>query len=122
MYRRNKGHLVLIGGGEDKRNDKRILKKTIELNNAQNIAIIPTASSYTYELGQKYIDTFRSLGVKTVNNLEIRYKDQANRGEYLDKISEADLIFFTGGDQTKLVETLRHSELFLLHMLLSHLQ
>ena len=53
------GYLVLIGGGEDKRHDRIILKKIVSLNNAQNIAIIPSASRYVKDLGRKYEDVLR---------------------------------------------------------------
>ncbi|MCP4215918.1 MAG: cyanophycinase [bacterium] len=111
----NKGFLVLIGGHEDKRGSKRILKHTISLNNAKKVVVIPTASwSYAAELGGRYSVAFRDLGVAEVNVLDIRYKDEADRPENLAKVKEADMVFFTGGDQVRLVDILKESRLMAL--------
>lgn len=109
--RKNRGMLVLIGGFEDKKRDKLILRKTVEINNAKNIAVIPSASSYPIDLSNKYRDAFRDLRVPEVNVLDIRYPDEADRPEHHKKLKSADMIFFTGGDQTKLFNVLGESRL-----------
>ncbi len=106
-----KGNLVLIGGAEDKRRDKRILKRILELNNAENIVIIPSASSYPKRLSDDYFYAFRKLGAKNINTLDIRQQSEADKEEYLEKINNAHLIFFTGGDQVKLVRILEDTKL-----------
>ncbi|MEI7596090.1 MAG: cyanophycinase [Bacteroidota bacterium] len=99
-----KGYLVLVGGAEDKKEDKIVLKRIIGLNNAKNIAVIPTASEYPGTLGDAYYHAFRELGVETINILDIRTKEEANQKEFIEKLNQADLLFFTGGDQCKLVK------------------
>lgn len=106
------GLLILIGGAEDKKDDKIVLRKILEKTRAKNIIIIPTASYYTREVGNSYIDAFNSLGVENVETFDIRYEDEADREEYHEKLEKADLIYFGGGDQTKLVKTLINSKLF----------
>lgn len=113
MRNRQRGHLVLIGGAEDKNDKMEVLRKVVNINNAKTVAVIPTASSYTYELGRKYLECFRSLGVNEAKNLDIRYRNEVDKPEYLEFISQSDLIFFTGGDQVKLVETLKNTELLI---------
>jgi len=105
------GNLVLIGGAEDKRRDKKILKRILELNKAQNIVIIPTATSYPKSLAEDYFYAFSKLGAKNINTLDIRSKSEADREEYLESINKADLIFFTGGDQVTLVRVLDNTKL-----------
>ncbi len=103
--------LILIGGAEDKRDDKAILKKILEKTKAKNIIIIPTASYYSREVHNAYYDAFRNLDVKQIEAFDIRYADEADKQEYHEKLENADLIYFTGGDQTKLIKTLRDSDL-----------
>ncbi len=105
------GHLVLIGGAEDRTQDKLILRRTIKINNASRIAVIPTASKYARDAGDGYIDSFRDLGVSHIDVLDIRYRDECDRPTHLETVKGAELIFFTGGDQARLVEILSGSKL-----------
>jgi len=107
-----KGYLVLIGGAEDRKNEKVILKRTVSLNNAKTVAIIPTASNCPHGLAEDYFYAFRDLGVENAHILDIREKEEAEKPEFLEKIEQADLIFFTGGDQSRLVNTLIDTTLF----------
>lgn len=106
-----KGHLVLIGGAEDKRDDKLVLKKMVEINNAKEVVIIPSASSYPTSLSEEYLYAFRDLGVEGINIFDIRERREADKEAYIEMIQKADLIFFTGGDQVKLVDTLDKTKL-----------
>jgi len=49
----HKGFLVLIGGAEDKTREMRILRRTLEINYAKNIVVIPSASGYPVNTGKK---------------------------------------------------------------------
>jgi cyanophycinase len=106
-----KGFLVLIGGAEDKKNEKTILKKIVGLNNANNAIIIPTASCYPKGIAEDYFYAFSALGVKNVSILDIREKHEAELTEYFEKIEQADMIFFTGGDQFRLANILNETVL-----------
>ena len=106
------GYLVLIGGAEKRSGKMTVLRKTIELNNAQTVVVIPTASSYPRDVGKSYYYIFRDLGAKDVYIFDIRSREEAAKKEYLEKIEDAGLIFFTGGDQVKLVEKIHHTKLF----------
>ena len=99
-----KGYLVLIGGAEDKSQEKIILKETVRLNNARKVVVIPTASSYPSDLGNNYYYAFRDLGVEIIEVIDVRTRSDANRNEYLKKLTDTDIVFFTGGDQVKLVD------------------
>jgi cyanophycinase len=107
-----RGYLFLIGGAEDRKKDKYVLKHLVEQTRPNSILIIPTASSYPQEVYRSYHDAFRDLSVDTVNYLDIRYRDEADREENLEALEQTDLIFFGGGDQVKLVEVLSHTQLF----------
>jgi cyanophycinase len=106
------GILALIGGAEDKQDDMVVLRKVLEKTQPKSVVIIPTASYYTREVGESYKEAFRKLGVNDVETFDIRYDDEADREEHHEKLAKANLVYFGGGDQTKLVKTIIHSRLF----------
>jgi cyanophycinase len=107
-----KGCLFLIGGAEDRTGEKRVLKRITDHVRPKKIIIIPTASGYPWDIDRCYTATFGDLGVKDTECLDIRYRDEADREEHLAAIDTADLIYFSGGDQVRLVETLNHTRFF----------
>lgn len=107
----NRGLLILIGGAEDKRNGKAILKHILSATQARNIVFIPTASSYPMEVYGDYHTAFRDIGINTIACLDIRKQGEADREENLNRIEAADLLFFGGGDQARLVATLTGTRL-----------
>jgi len=109
---KKRGYLVLIGGAEDKKNDKTILKKVVSLNNAKTAIIIPTASSYPVRIAEDYVHIFKELGVENIFIFDIRQRHEAEYPKYIEKVENADLIFFTGGDQFRLVNTINETSLF----------
>lgn len=108
----NRGLLILIGGAEDKRNGKSILRHALDATQARNIVFIPTASSYPRQVYGDYNAAFRDIGIKTIDCLDIRKHSEADRDENLARIETADLVFFGGGDQARLVATLSNTLLF----------
>ncbi len=101
-----RGLLYLIGGAEDRQGETLVLRDMIDQTQPNHIVIIPTASGYPQSIERDYTDVFRRLGVNSIRCLDIRYRDEADRDENLKAVATADLIFFGGGDQVKLVETL----------------
>lgn len=115
-----KGKLIIIGGSVDRgsfsensndlqRNlkffEKGILKRiTLESakNNLSKIEIITTASMIPEEVGQEYIKAFGQLDVLDVDVLNIRTREEANSNESLERLKNADVVIFTGGDQLRL--------------------
>jgi cyanophycinase len=100
--------LVAIGGNEDKEKDLNILKHTVFLTNKKDpcIELITTASSIPIESGASYVTAFGKIGVKNVNILDIRKREQTRNPEYRERLKNADVIFFTGGDQLKITSIL----------------
>jgi len=115
-----KGKLVIIGGSVDrgsfsespddlKRNlkffEKGILKRiTTESikNNLSRFEIITTASSIPEEVGEEYIKAFAQLNVLNVGVLNIKTREDANSADSLERLKNADVVMFTGGDQLRL--------------------
>jgi cyanophycinase len=107
-----RGYLFLIGGAESKNGDNTILKHVIEMTKAANIVIIPTASCYPKAIHRDYDNAFKKLGITETICLDIRHAYEADRKIPLAAVEQADLIYFSGGDQVRLVSRLVHTKLF----------
>lgn len=82
-----------------------ILKRIITESAHQagsKIEVITTASQIPELVGTEYIEAFNQLNVTHVNVLDIRTREDAGKKEYLDRIRQADVVMFTGGDQLRL--------------------
>lgn len=110
-----KGKLLVIGGHEQREKDgseneqsaEFILQRFVdELHKKGTIVVIPTASEEPEEAAQDYIDVFTSLGIKHVEVLDIRSREQANGSEALAMLNRADGVMLTGGDQLRLTALL----------------
>jgi cyanophycinase len=100
--------LVAIGGNEDKEKDLDVLKQTILLSNKKepHIELITTASSMPKETGESYIAAFEKISAKNVKLMDIRTREQTGNPEYVERLKNADIIFFTGGDQLRITSIL----------------
>ena len=102
------GHLLVIGGAEDKYNERRILKKFLELAGGEKaeVLIVPVASDYPEFAADVYTQAFRNLGIANPRVLRATSRQDvfhANADELLDGVSG---VFITGGDQMRLVSIL----------------
>jgi cyanophycinase len=102
----SRGLLVLIGGDEKKSGPGNLLRRIAAESRAGAVSIIPSATRYPKEVSQKYVRAFRRLGLKDCHVLDIRSPKEADREEHLEKIETSEIIFFTGGDQVRLVKAL----------------
>ncbi len=114
------GHLIAVGGAEDKGTDleKGILQRNrmnfFELGILKNIVslimggehpkveVITTASSIPDEVAQNYKDAFEKLGCMDVGHLRIRNREDASLPEYLERLKACNCIMFSGGNQLRL--------------------
>ncbi len=105
----NKGLLFLIGGAENRQGDKQVLRQLVERTQAGRIVIVPTASAYPKDASCAFTDAFIDLEIADVACLDIRYRKEADLDDNLQILEKADVVFFSGGDQVKLVNTLKHT-------------
>jgi cyanophycinase len=107
-----KGHLVIIGGAEDKTGDKHILAKVVELSGGPkaHIVVLTTASSFGPELELIYGQAFKECGAAQVTTLHIHDRLDANDPANAEIVINATGIFMTGGDQSRLASILGGSE------------
>lgn len=104
--RRGAGHLIIIGGHEDKTGDRLILRAVAKEVKRGALVVVTAASSEPDELWREYRKIFHDLGVD-----DVRHLHADSRGEALDervhgKLDGATVVFFTGGDQLKLTSQL----------------
>lgn len=98
------GNLILIGGSEVKSYDNIIFKKISQLASSNSIiSIIPTATNYPDKAYHDYKDIFASFSTNIIHNINVQFKHDCEDNYYLDKIKESNVFFFTGGDQSKLL-------------------
>ncbi len=105
------GAIVLIGGAEDKWESRDVLAETRNLNDAKRVAIIPSASGYPVEVYEEYRTAFLALGADRVDLVDVRRRDEAKLPAHGETMEAAELIFFTGGDQERLVRILGNTPL-----------
>lgn len=100
------GRLVVIGGAEEKDGgDMDILKRVVELAGGDQARIIvcSSPSGEAEEAFETYRKVFEELGVAEVIPAVIEERNEADVPEMLEAIQRATAVFFTGGDQLKLV-------------------
>ncbi|WP_426348879.1 cyanophycinase [Alloiococcus sp. CFN-8] len=101
---RNNRTLIIIGGAEDKKGNKEILKEVCASINKENdkLLIATLATESPEEVGSIYKEIFSSMGVKNIKFLNITSRPEAFEQENINLINESKLMFFTGGDQLKI--------------------
>lgn len=102
------GHLFLVGGGEDRRGDMRVLERYVDLCGGLDcsIAILTSASTIPEEMWRMYDAAFSDLGVRRRFSIIAENRIQADDRDSARKVIDADGIFMTGGDQKRLVDVL----------------
>ncbi len=103
-----KGHLVIIGGAEDRYGESSILQEVVEIIGGEDarVGILTTATQHPEEVGEEYRAVFLRLGVKRADILNINTRDEANLDDNTRRIMDATGFFFTGGDQLRITSIL----------------
>ena len=70
------------------------------------VEIITTASKIPREVGPEYAKAFQYLGAKNVSVMHIEKRDEAHNPDLEERIRNADVVMFTGGDQLRLTTIL----------------
>lgn len=99
------GAVMMIGGAEDKRRDRVILSRFIDLAGGadSNIVVISTASSLGELAAVRYAELFTDLGAGKVVGILPMSREEANAPEAYGPVKDATGVFLTGGNQLRLV-------------------
>ena len=109
------GMLVAIGGAEDKTADRHVLKAVMVCAayppaNVE-VAVIASASRIPDQVLPGYVEAFGALGAGAVHPLAVPDRAAANHAGVLAQVRRSDVIFLTGGDQSRLTAILAGTEL-----------
>ncbi|HEY7331816.1 MAG TPA: cyanophycinase [Candidatus Limnocylindria bacterium] len=98
------GHLLIIGGAEDKLRQRQILSRFVSLAGGADarVTVISTASSLGDEATDLYQSLFHQMGVTDVRGLRPLTREDANNPELCEAAADATGIFMTGGNQLRL--------------------
>jgi cyanophycinase len=102
------GPVIIIGGAEDKRQDRAILSAFVELagGGEASIVVISTASSFGERAAERYTELFRDLGAGEAVGVCPRTREEANDPGLIGAVSQATGAFLTGGNQVRLVSVI----------------
>lgn len=102
------GPLVMVGGGEDRRGPRRILREIARLAGGQDgtLAVIGTASAAPEEAADAYCRVFTELGVGRVQPVMVDDRGHAQDPRRWSLLPSATGVFFTGGDQLRITAVL----------------
>jgi cyanophycinase len=102
------GHVIVIGGAEDKVRERVILSRFIKLAGGADarVAVISTASSLGPLAGEMYRRVFGELGASHVEPIHTTTRAQCADPIAVRAVREATGIFLTGGNQLRLSSTI----------------
>lgn len=99
------GSLMIIGGNEDRTDNKDVLHKFIELAGGveQPVVVITAASTVPDDLWEMYRAAFTDIGVRQFDHVRIGSREEAEDEALALRVAQARGIFMTGGDQKRLL-------------------
>jgi cyanophycinase len=109
VFPQNKGHLVIIGGGDKA---SYIMQKIVDFAGGVNskIVVIPNASSDPKGSAEYNVEEFKNLGCTNVEYVMFNRED-ADKDSLVEKLNGATGIFFSGGDQSFLTRDMLGTKL-----------
>jgi cyanophycinase len=107
------GQLFIIGGAEDKSGDCKILREFVRRAGGREakIVVMTVATSLPGEVGAEYRAIFERLGAETVEIVDTEKREDAENSRDLEVINNATGVFFTGGDQSRITDLLKDTEI-----------
>lgn len=112
MTEPSKGTLFVVGGAEDKDRSKLILGRFLEAAGGEDarLLIVATASSRPKDVLDVYETAFSELGARNMVLCHSQQRSEAQDPDLIASLQQATGVYFTGGDQLKLVSTLGGTE------------
>ena len=99
------GTLMIIGGGEDRTDNKEILARFVALAGGAErpLVVLTAASKIPGQVWELYRTALADLGAVNVRHVPIGDRDDADDPAAADVVAGAAGVFMTGGDQKRLV-------------------
>ena len=102
MTNEKPGPLVVIGGHEDKKGDRVILKEVAALVGDGKLVIATVASHEPDGYFSAYKEAFGALGVTNLVELYVNEREETRSATTRELLGDAAGVFFTGGDQLRI--------------------
>jgi len=106
------GTLIIIGGGERKDEERAILQEVASRADGGKLVVVTIATAEPEETWKEYRQIFNKLGVKKVEWLDVRIREEGFKEEVVRILDQATVVFFTGGDQLKITSQLGDSPVY----------
>lgn len=105
------GPLIAIGGHEDKEGERLILRAVAERLNGGRLVVATVASHQPEGYFDSYCEAFSALGVTDLVELYVDERADAVKGDIGAALADAGGVFFTGGDQLRIVSQIGDTHL-----------
>jgi cyanophycinase len=106
------GTLIIIGGGERKDAERTVLQEVARRAGTGKLVVATIATAEPEETWKDYREIFGKLGVKKVEWLDVRIREEGFKEEVVRILDGATVVFFTGGDQLKITSQLGDSPVY----------
>jgi cyanophycinase len=107
----NAGTLIIIGGREDKSGEQTILREVARHTRGGLLLVVTVATEFPWAAAELYQEAFGRVGLPHVELLDIRSREEAHDEGRVRMVRDAASVFFTGGDQWRMLERLRDTPL-----------
>ena len=109
----SRGPLVIIGGAEDKEGDCIILREFVRRagGTKAQIVVMTAATSLPREVGDNYVRVFERLGAEDIRVVDTESRRDAEDRSAIEAIEKATGVFFTGGDQARIISAIKNTQL-----------
>jgi cyanophycinase len=97
-----KGKLIVIGGREQKEGHRPILELLAKQVGSGKLVVATLASEEPESQWHEYERSFRELGVKRIEQLDVRRREELIADPRLGLLDDVRVLFFAGGDQMKI--------------------
>lgn len=102
-----RGPVVVIGGAEDKRGDRLVLSRLVEMAGPDpHLVVLSTASMRGEEAIARYGELFTEMGAARVTGLRPMTREEADDPAASATVMGANGVFLTGGNQVRLVSVI----------------
>lgn len=107
------GQLIIIGGAEDKEGECTILREFVRRSGGREarLVVMTVATGLPGEVGATYRDIFERFGAKTVDIVDTERREDAENSRDIEIIEQATGVFFTGGDQARIIDLLKDTKI-----------
>jgi len=112
MNKKPKGKLIIIGGHENKTDDRQILETVANQVTGGPLVVVTVATESPQAMADEYLKVFHELRVKNVEILDIRTREDAKNQTNVNICAKASVLFFTGGDQLRITSQVGDSPLY----------